>query len=195
MEVEGPEDLEPLRRGDPDAIDRFYRRHAPSVLGWVIRLGGGRLDAEDVAHRVFEVALNRVHSFRGESALRTWMYGICRRVVANARRRATLWAWLSLDTIQGWAESGADPERTAIVDQRRALVLEALDDVRWSWREVVVLADLEELPAAEISELLGIPLGTVYSRTFKGRKALAAALRRRGVGPDGTMLQGDPHER
>jgi RNA polymerase sigma-70 factor (ECF subfamily) len=181
------EDLERLRRGDPEAMDQLYRDHAPAVLGWVIRLGGERLDAEDVAQRVFEVALNRIHTYRGDSSLRTWIYGICRRVVANARRRAAIWSWLSLDVVQSWVDGGGDPERSLATDERRKLVLEALGELKWIWREVVVLVDLEERPAVEVAELLGIELGTVYSRTHKGRKALAAALERRGVGPDGVI--------
>lgn len=194
MWLDSPEGLERLRRGDADAVDQFYRDHAPAVLGWVIRLGGARLDAEDLAHRVFEIALNRIGSYRGEAPLRTWMYGICRRVVANARRRAAIWSWLSLDVVESWASSGVDPEQVVIGDDRRTLVLEALDELRWSWREVIVLADLEELTAVEITKLLGIPLGTVYSRIHKGRKALAVALERRGVCPDGTISGRAGHE-
>jgi len=85
------QDAGALRRLEPDAVDRFYRDHASAVLGWVIRLGGPRIDAEDVAHQVFEVALKRLPSFRGDSAVRTWLYGVTRRVVANARRRAAFW--------------------------------------------------------------------------------------------------------
>jgi len=59
-------DLEALRAGEPEALDRFYREHAAQVLAWVIRLGGPGLDAEDVAHEVFLVALRRLPTFRGD---------------------------------------------------------------------------------------------------------------------------------
>lgn len=173
-------DLELLRRYDAQAVEGFYREHAATVLGWVLRLGGPRLDAEDVAHQVFEVALNRIHTFRGDSTPRTWLYGITRRVVANARRRATIWSFLSLDALGGVAGLG-DPERSAQSEGERRLVQEALEELGFALREVVVLVDLEERPATEVADLLGIPVGTVYSRIHHARKAFASALARRGV--------------
>lgn len=177
-------ELAALRRSDPQALDRFYREHASAVLGWVIRLGGHRLDADDVAHQVFEVALNRLGSFRGESSARTWLYGITRRVVANARRRATVWSFLSLDSLVGLASGGADPEDAASGSADRRLVQEALEELKFALREVVVLVDLEERTAPEVAEMLGVPVGTVYSRLHQARKAFASALHRRGVTPE-----------
>jgi RNA polymerase sigma-70 factor (ECF subfamily) len=173
-------DLDRLRRLEPDAVDRLYRDHAADVLGWVIRLGGPRLDAEDVAHQVFEVALDRLPGFRGESSLRTWMYGITRRVVANARRRASLWALVSIESWTG-SDPGPGPDALLHASAQRKVVQRALDALNTAQREVVVLVDLEERPAAEVAELLGIPIGTVYSRVHLARRAFSDALKRHGV--------------
>jgi len=91
-----PEELSALRRGEAAAIDRLYRDHARQVLGWVIRLGGPHLDAEDIAQEVFLVTVRQVGRFRGDSAVSTWLFGITRNVVANARRRAALRRFLRL---------------------------------------------------------------------------------------------------
>ena len=177
---EPTDNLTRLRRLEPDAVDRFYRDHAASVLGWVIRLGGHRLDADDVAHQVFEVALRRLPDFRGESSVRTWLYGITRRVVANARRRAMFWSFVALEAVIG-IDPGWSPEEMSNREGQRRLVQVALEDLSFPMREVVVLVDLEERSAPEVAEMLGIPVGTVYSRVHHARRAFADALERRGV--------------
>ena len=125
---EPTDNLARLRRLEPDAVDRFYRDHAASVLGWVIRLGGQRLDADDVAHQVFEVALNKLPTFRGDSSVRTWLYGITRRVVANARRRALFWSFVALEMVIG-ADPSASPEEISNREGQRRLVQQALEAV------------------------------------------------------------------
>lgn len=177
---EPTENLARLRRLEPDAVDRFYRDHAAAVLGWVIRLGGQRLDADDVAHQVFEVALNKLAGFRGDSTVKTWLYGITRRVVANARRRALFWSFVSLEAVIG-VDPGASPEELSNREGQRRLVQSALEDLSFPMREVVVLVDLEERSAPDVAEMLGVPVGTVYSRVHHARRAFADALERRGV--------------
>ncbi len=181
--------LDALRALEPGAVDRLYRDHAAAVLGWVIRLGGARLDADDVAHQVFEVALNRLPSFRGESSLRTWLYGITRRVVANARRKNAFWSFVGLESLFA-ADPGPSPEqRTGVTGQRRR-VQNALDALSFAQREVVVLLEIEERPAPEVAEMLGIPVGTVYSRAHHARKAFTDALAREGVTAETVVLAG-----
>ena len=190
MGVSDPaEALVRLKRLDPDAVDRLYRDHAGDVLGWAIRLGGHRLDAEDVAHQVFEVALARLPTFRGESTLRTWLYGITRRVVANARRRATFWSFVSLEGILG-ADPGPDPEDRSQQLRERRLVQQALEELPFKQREVLVLLDLEERPAPEVAEMLGVPVGTIYSRSHGARRAFASSLERLGLTPESVAYAG-----
>jgi RNA polymerase sigma-70 factor, ECF subfamily len=172
--------LDRLRALEPRAVDRFYREHAASVLGWAIRLGGARLDSEDVAHQVFEVALTRLPGFRGESSERTWLYGITRRVVANARRKQAIWSFVGLDALFA-SDPGPSPETSSGMVGQRKLVQRALDALPFAQREVVVLLDLEERPAPEVALLLGIPVGTVYSRAHHARRGFHAALTRVGV--------------
>lgn len=171
-------ELAALRCGEAEAVDRLYREHATLVLGWVIRLGGPGLHAEDVAQDVFEVAMERASTFRGESRVSTWLFGVTRRVVANARRRAAFRRFLGL-------ESAPEPvDRAPLADerverlQRRRLVQEALEALPRAHREVLVLADLEERTAPEVAEMLGIPVGTVYSRLHHARRLFKAALER-----------------
>ncbi len=119
-----------LRAGEPQALDRFYREHASQVLAWVIRLGGARIDSEDTAHEVFLVALRRLHTFRGESALTTWLFGITRNVVNNARRKAALRRFVGMDEIAEPAASTPGADEGVDTKRRRLLVQRALERLR-----------------------------------------------------------------
>lgn len=158
-----------LRAGEPAAHEALYRAHARQVLGWCIRLGGPGVDAEDAAHLVFEAAIRSSGRYDGVCSPTTWLYGITRRVLANQRRRATFRRWFGLDEEREEAPD-ADPG-----GDRRRDVQRALASLRAEHREVLVLADLEERPAGEVAELVGVPVGTVYSRLFAARRAFASA--------------------
>ncbi len=175
-----PDHLQALRDGEPWAVSAFYTEHAPTVLGWCIRMGGPHLDPEDAAHAVFETALGRLSSFRGEAKLSTWLYAITRRVLANQRRRAALRRFIGLDR----SPEPVDPHDThhelERLRERRAVqhTLERLPDAS---REVLVLCDLEERSAPQVAEMLQIPVGTVYSRLHKARRLFKAAAQREGL--------------
>lgn len=177
-------ELAALRAGQPEAIDQLYREHAGRVLAWCLRLGGPHIDAEDTAHEVFIVALRRLPGFRGESSLLTWLYAITRNVVANARRRAALRRFVGLETVaERPGPAGLADDELALLRQRRQ-VQHALERLSARHREVVVLADLEDRTAPEVAEILGVPVGTVYSRQHAARRAFAAALRAEGLAPE-----------
>ncbi len=163
---------------DPQQFDRFYRSNASDVLRWVIRLGGTLLDAEDVTHDVFSVAWKRrAQLTHGEP--RAWLYGITRNVVANKRRRARLRRFVGLHSIAPVPDPrpGADERVEALF--RRRLVQEALETLSDKHREAVVLFDLEELSAVEAAAMIGVSVGTVYSRLHHGRKRFGEALQDR----------------
>ncbi len=171
-----PQPVDPdLQSGTPEALDAFYRRHRPAVLRWVIRLGGPRLSPEDVTQDVFVVAFRRVHSFRGGPRV-AWLYGVARRVVANARRRAALRQFLGLDSLPEIPAPGPDTEVEVERLWRRRQVQLALEKLDARKREVLVLVDLEGHTAPEAAAMLGIAVGTVYSRVHHARRAFREAL-------------------
>ncbi|MCB9746480.1 MAG: RNA polymerase sigma factor [Alphaproteobacteria bacterium] len=175
-----PEQVSALRAGDPQAVDAFYRQHAPLVLGWCVRLGGPLVDPEDAAHEVFEKALQKLPAFRGDAKLSTWLYGITRRVLANLRRRAAIRRFVGMHEIPE-PEARADTEAEVARMRERRRVQHVLERLPDRSREVLVLADLEGRSAPEVSELLGVPTGTVYSRLHTARRAFKAACKAEGL--------------
>ena len=183
-----------------DELSRFYRDHAGRVLGWAIRLGGSRVDAEDIAHDVFAVAVRRLREFRGEAETTTWLFAITRKVVANARRRAAVRQWVGLDSVPELPSDVEGADEQLASRRRRVTVQRALDRLPRAQREAVALVDLEGLSAVDASALLGVPVEQdpqpgecvgrrlVTSRLHTARRALATALERERFAAGGPVV-------
>jgi len=174
--------IDALKAGEPHALECLYREHARTVLAWAIRLGGPRLDAEDIAQEVFIIALRKVSSFRGDSQIRTWLFSITRNVVNNRRRRAAIRRFVGLDRVQEIPDQHAQPDVQMERMRQRTLVQRTLNRMSASQREVIVLMDLEERSAPEVAKMLGVPPGTVYSRLHYARRAFTKALKHESNG-------------
>jgi RNA polymerase sigma-70 factor (ECF subfamily) len=189
-------DVDALKAGDKGALDAFYRTYSRLVLDRVRRLGGPSVDAEDTAHEVFIIAFRKLHTFRDGGSLQAWLFGITRRVVANARRKAAVRRMVGLDQIAEPPDPGLGCDEEVARRWRRQMVLRSLDRLRPIHREVLVLVDFEDKSTAEAAEVLSVSVGTVYSRLHYGRKAFATALKKEvtaktGVVANGPMAWGD----
>ncbi|MBX2803534.1 MAG: sigma-70 family RNA polymerase sigma factor [Myxococcales bacterium] len=156
---------------EPGALEALCDEWLPTVLGWTLRLGGPKVDAEDAAHDVFVVVFRRLGKLREAGAFSSWLFGVTRRVVAAHRRRAWVRHW-----IPGAVPDGADPapgpgERVEHADVT-VRVWAAIDTLPPHQREVLVLCDLEERPDSEVAAMLGVPKNTVKSRLRRARAAL-----------------------
>ena len=84
---------------EPLDLRTLYAAHAPFLRAAIQRLGGPRVDVEDLLHEVFVVALDRADAFEGRSTARTWLYGIAIRVVAAHRRRSKVRRFFGLEDV------------------------------------------------------------------------------------------------
>lgn len=166
------------RSGDPDARDALVRALLPTVLPWVARLGGPRIDREEAAHDVLLTVLRRLPDLEGDDRLLPWLFGITRKIVASHRRRAWLRRW-----VPGIVAERADPTPQAdraLAERALAAELQALLELLpTAQREVLVLCELEERTHTEVARLLGVPEGTVKSRLRLGRTRLSALVTER----------------
>jgi RNA polymerase sigma-70 factor (ECF subfamily) len=132
-----------------------------------LALGVPAADAEDLCQEVMLIVHRRLRDFDGQS-LRAWIYGICLRVASDYRRSARVRREKATDALP---ERVLEPTQPDEVDARRAeeklrRALDGLDDDK---RAVFVLFEIEELTLREISEAVGAPLQTVYSRLQAAR--------------------------
>jgi len=178
----------------PGALDRLCRRWLPDVIGWGMRLGGPKVDAEDIAHDVFIVVFRRLNSLQASEAFPSWLYGITRKVVASHRRKAWVRRWLPGVSVPERADDGlvGDPHRSAERSQVAHEVWRALDLLRPHHREVLVLCDLEERPDSEVAAMLDVPKGTVKSRLRRARKELRGHVAALEQAEPATDPQGEP---
>jgi RNA polymerase sigma-70 factor (ECF subfamily) len=159
----------------------LYRMHVHQVGRWAARLGGPALDLEDTVHEVFAVAYARLASFRGDSTLATWLFGITDKVVRHRRRKERWWRWLSgsADETAGHLPApGPDPLRAAEQSQTAKSVYRVLDRLADGDRRVLILFELEEMSADEVGELLGIKPANARLRRHRARARFLRAYER-----------------
>jgi RNA polymerase sigma-70 factor (ECF subfamily) len=172
--------------GDADAFATLFRRHRDRLWAVALRTMGNPEDAADGLQDGMIAAYRRAGSFRGEAAVTTWLH----RVVVNAcldrlraakvRRADPLPEDLDdvgdRGSLATSATGTADPADLAVVEERRRLVLAALDQLPADQRAALVLVDMEGYPVAEVAEMLDCAVGTVKSRCSRGRARLATLL-------------------
>lgn len=165
--------------GEIATFEHIYQQYFDFVWRSARRLGVSENAVDDVVQDVFLVVHRRLRDFEGRSSMKTWIFGITLRVISDHRRtirRKGGLAPLPDDEVLG--DRGEGP--VAALEKRQAArvlhaLLEELDDEK---RTVFVLAELEELGAKEIAELVGVPVNTVYSRLRAAREAFDGALAR-----------------
>lgn len=141
------------------------------------------VDAEDVVQDTYLRAFRSWHTFQPGTDVRRWLFTIARNAFLRARERGQREITLddegaaAADAVQAqdaWIQGGLDP----ILDRADLgpAITEALEALPESYRSVVVLVDLEDQPYEAAADVLGIPIGTVRSRLFRGRKLLQERL-------------------
>lgn len=161
-------------------VSSVQEEHGDFVWKSLQRLGVREADLEDMAQEVFVVVHRRLHTFDGSAKMTTWLFGICTRVAAGYRRRAYLRRERSVPDVPD--DAGGDdargPEEEASARQSRALLDRLLAELDVEKRAVFVMFEIDELSCDEIAAVVGVPVGTVYSRLHAARKAFAKALAR-----------------
>ncbi|MGF1467838.1 MAG: RNA polymerase sigma factor [Sandaracinaceae bacterium] len=178
--VPRPRSTEPApadRADDHPSFDEVYESYFEFVWRTLRRLGLPDTAAEDAAQEVFVVVHRKLATFEGRSTVRTWLYGIARRVAKDHRRAAS--RRMPVEELpSGLTGEGPGPDER-LVRQEGARILEGLldrlDPVK---RETFILAELEEMTAPEIAAAMGTTTSTVYTRVSAARAAFNRAVRR-----------------
>jgi RNA polymerase sigma-70 factor (ECF subfamily) len=181
--------LERLRRGEAAAFERLVAEHTGDVYALLYRLTGDTEEARDLSQETFLRAFQSISRFRGDANLKTWIYRIA---VNQARNR---WRWwrrrkrdvtVSLDATDELHEQplsatlrnqdAVDPEQETLAREREGQLREALLGLRQSYKEAVILRDVEGFSYEEVADTLQISIGTVKSRISRGRLELRRKL-------------------
>jgi RNA polymerase sigma-70 factor (ECF subfamily) len=161
------------------AFETIYERYFPYIWRSVQRLGVPAAHTDDVVQEVFIIAHQKLAGFEGRSSIKTWLYGIALRRARVYRAQAPL-AWLQegVDDARAHAPDSTRPDSRAEYAEAARVVNAILNGMDDDQREVFVLAELEELSAPEIAEVLGVKPNTVYSRLRLARWSFDRAVAR-----------------
>jgi RNA polymerase sigma-70 factor (ECF subfamily) len=152
--------------GGEDAFRTLYRAHTPALYALALRLtGNDQNEAEDLVQETWVRATRKMSTFRGDSALRTWLCG----VLVNVRRERARSSWRMVDGLD--VDPAAPPRDDAAFDLERAIA--GLPD---GARDIFVLHDVYGYAHREIAEMLGVVEGTSKSQLARARTLLRKAL-------------------
>ncbi len=161
-------------------------RHLDALYGAAVRLTRNERDAEDLVQDTLLRAYRFFERFERGTNIKAWLFKILTNTFINRYRRANKERSLvdgpEQAAVQGQlvsrdaSDAAADPERWYFDRVLSENVLEAVDALPIDFRMVVILADLQEFSYREIAEVLDVPVGTVMSRLFRGRRLLQKAL-------------------
>jgi RNA polymerase sigma-70 factor (ECF subfamily) len=193
----GPTDAELLQRhvaGDPDAFGELFARHKDRLWAVAVRTLADPEDAADALQEAMISAFRRAGSFRGDSAVTTWLHRIVVNACLDRMRRRTARPEVPggdervLDTLA--ANPGIDPAASSDLSME---VLAALRQLPRDQQVALMLVDMLSYPVADAASILGVAEGTVKSRCARGRARLLprlAHLRQRSG--DATVDSRDP---
>jgi RNA polymerase sigma-70 factor (ECF subfamily) len=175
--------LASARSGDRDALETLVARYQPMVFRFGMRMCGDVEDARDVLQETSLAMAQSLGDFRADSSLSTWLYTIARRVCIRKRRRSrfapareeSLEA-LDREHLDRLEAPARNPEQEAAGQEIRAALDDAIASLDPPQREVLVLRDIEGLPAAEVGQVLGLNVAAVKSRLHRARLAVRQQL-------------------
>lgn len=173
------------REGDTHAFDELVEKYTPKLYGLVYHMTSNHEDTNDVLQEVFAKAYRALKRFRGKSTFYTWIYSIATNMTLNFLKKRKRRRAMSLDDVDLAIErdpdfieatSKSDPVREANISELQERLNMAMQELSDDHRAVVTMFDIQGMPHAEISRILGVSEGTVRSRLFYAHRQLQTYL-------------------
>ena len=179
--------LAALRSGDESAYERIVRELGGRMLAVARRFVRQDDEAEDIVQEAFIQAFKNIDRFEGGSKLSTWLHRITVNAALMRLRKKSRRKEVAIEDLlpsflddghraeigESWTERGED---VAIREETRTLVRESIDRLPDSYRNVLLLRDIEQLDTAETAETLGITVNATKTRLHRARQALRELL-------------------
>ncbi len=178
--------VERVQRGDKKAFELLVSKYQRKLMRLVSRLVYDHAEAEDVVQEAFIKAYRALPNFRGESAFYTWLYRIgvntAKNHLVTQGRRAPTSTDADVDEAESFSDSDGlrdinTPESLLASKQIAETVNSAMLTLPEELRSAITLREIEGLSYDEIAEVMLCPIGTVRSRIFRAREAIAEKLR------------------
>jgi len=180
-EIKDEELVARTKDGDVSAFDSLIIRYNSRLYGLVYNMTSNHEDTNDLLQDIFAKAYRSIKGFQGKSSFYTWMHTIAVNMTINFLKKRGRRFQMSLDDIDSGiqndkdfieATTGSDPRRETNLNELQKRLNAAMMTLSHDHRAVVTMFDIQGMPHAEISKILGISEGTVRSRLFYAHRQL-----------------------
>jgi RNA polymerase sigma-70 factor (ECF subfamily) len=178
--------VERAQRGDKHAFELLVAKYQRRLARLISRFVRDAAEVEDVTQEAFIKAYRALPTFRGESAFYTWLYRIgintAKNYLLTVKRRAPTSTPFDAEESEGFEDAGllqevSTPENELMSRQVVEVVNSSLQQLPDDLRTALTLREIEGLSYEEIADVMNCPIGTVRSRIFRAREAIAENLR------------------
>ena len=176
--------IKAFKAGDRNAFEDLVRRYQRQVANIIYLTLGGREEIQDITQEVFIRVYRSIDKFEFDASFFSWIYRITVNLCIDELRRKKIKRALSLDFLtEGTLEKEKKSKEQRLAsdgmlnDEKREIVLGALQKISQEHRQVIILREYEELSYAEIAAYLGISIQAVKSRIFRAREDLRGLLK------------------
>ena len=175
-----------VQAGDKQAFDLLVIKCQRKIMRLLSRMIRDPAEIEDVAQEAFIKAYRALPQFRGESAFYTWLYRIAintaRNWLASNKRAPSTPSAFENEEGETFNESdvltdGSNPESEMASRQIAETVNKAINDLPEELRNAIVMREIDGMSYEDIAQSMNCPIGTVRSRIFRAREAIATRLR------------------
>jgi len=173
--------------GREASFDELVRRYQRPIAAYVYRMIGDYDTALDLTQEVFIKVYNSLSRYRSEFKFSTWIYKIAHNAAIDHLRRHAVREQALTGSVEGDRREVAieshrlTPEQESERKERQSEIESVVQLLQASYRELIVLRHSHDLSYDEISEVTGLPLGTVKNRLFRAREAMRDLLIQRGI--------------
>lgn len=178
--LDGPEFLRLLNQDIESAFEKLIALYRQEIFDLCVRISGSRTEAEDLAQETFVKAYEKIDSFRGDSAPRTWLYRIAINNSISFKRKLKRWRMHRGNENELFPEL---PELSVISDENMVVnkdlavhAHKALETLPNRQKMAVILRIIKEMPYEEVANVMGLSVGGAKANVHQGIKKLREML-------------------
>ena len=178
--------VEKAQRGDKRAFGILVEKYHKKLTRLLARMVRDQSEIEDIVQDSFVKAYRAINNFRGDSAFYTWLYRIgintAKNHLVSLGRRPKAMNEVEIEDVENFEDgdelrSIETPENTMMTKEIVATVNDTIESLPDELKEAISLREMDGLSYEEIAELMQCPIGTVRSRIFRAREAIAEKLK------------------
>lgn len=165
-------------------LPEIMRDYKKNIQNLIMSITGNR-NATDIEQEVYIKIWKNLNRYREQGNLWSWVKRItintCKDHLKSKQYNNELKTDLDEGGFSGLKDQGITPDNLLLMEERRKLIISAIESLKPKFKEVVILYDMQEMSYEEVSEKIKCPVGTIKSRLFNARKQLQKELEERSI--------------